>query len=72
MAWEISVILDWIVSIALIVIGLIILLFIVKVLFFLLPAAIVAIVVWFLTGRSTFWAGVAFLIIAALSIVKRK
>ena len=48
-------------------IGLIILLFIVKVLFFFLPAAIVAIVVWFLTERSTFWAGIAF-----LSIAKRK
>ena len=72
MAWEVSAILDWIVSLALIVIGLIILLFIVKVLFFFLPAAIVAIVVWFLTGRSTFWAGIAFLVIAVLSIAKRK
>ncbi|MFQ6080269.1 MAG: hypothetical protein ACE5OW_01210 [Candidatus Bathyarchaeia archaeon] len=72
MAWEVSAILDWIVSLALIVIGLIILLFIVKVLFLFLPAAIVAIVVWFLTGKSTFWAGIAFLVIAVLSIAKRE
>ena len=51
--------------------GLIILIFIVKVLFFFLPAAIVAFVVWFLT-KSEFWAGIAFLIIAVLSIAKRK
>jgi len=51
--------------------GLIILLFIVKALFFFLPAAIVAIVVWFLT-KSEFWAGIAFLIIAVLSIAKHK
>ncbi|KPV64803.1 MAG: hypothetical protein AOA65_0770 [Candidatus Bathyarchaeota archaeon BA1] len=55
----------------LLVVGLMIIVFIAKVLFFLLPAAIVALVVWFLTG-SGFWAGIAFLIIAALSIAKRK
>jgi hypothetical protein len=43
----------------------------VKIVFLFLPAAIVAIVVWFLTG-SWLWAGVAFLIIAFISITKRK
>jgi uncharacterized metal-binding protein len=55
----------------LLIIGALIILFIAKVLFFFLPAAIVALVVWFLT-RSGFWAGMAFLVIAAISIAKRK
>lgn len=59
------------VLIILLIIGVIIILFIAKVLFFFLPAAIVALVVWFLT-RSGLWAGIAFLIIAAISIAKRK
>ncbi len=41
-----------------------------RVFFMLLPAAIVAFVVWFLTRNLT-WAGLAFLIIAILSILKR-
>jgi membrane protein implicated in regulation of membrane protease activity len=36
----------------------------------LIPAALVAVVVWFLTD-NLWWAGVAFLIIAALSILKK-
>jgi hypothetical protein len=55
----------------LLVIGLLILVLIIKVIFLFLPAAIVAIVVWFLTG-SLFWAGVAFLIIAVISIIGRR
>lgn len=55
----------------LLIIGALIILFIAKVLFFFLPAAIVTLVVWFLT-RSGFWAGMAFLVIAAISIAKRK
>lgn len=55
----------------LLVIGLIIIVVIAKVLLFFLPAAIIAIVVWFLT-ESWFWAGVAFLIIAFISLVRRK
>lgn len=55
----------------LLIIGLIIIVVIVKVLLFFLPAAIIAIVVGLLTG-SWFWAGVAFLIVAFLSIVKRR
>ena len=55
----------------LLVIGIVIIIIIAKVLLFVLPAAIVAGVVWFLT-RSLFWAGVAFLAIAFLSILRRK
>jgi len=55
----------------LLIIGILILVLIVKVLFLFLPAAIVAIVVWFLTG-SWFWAGVAFLIVALISIIGRR
>jgi hypothetical protein len=39
-------------------------------LIFLLPAAILAFVVWFLTG-SLFWAGVVFLVIAIISLLKK-
>jgi hypothetical protein len=55
----------------LLIIGLLILVLIVKVIFLFLPAAIIALVVWFLTG-SWFWAGVAFLVIAVISITRRK
>lgn len=55
--------------IGLIIIGLIII-FVIRLLFVLIPAAIIAIIVWFLTG-SLWWAGVAFLVIAALSILKK-
>jgi membrane protein implicated in regulation of membrane protease activity len=36
----------------------------------LIPAIIVAVVVWFFTG-SMWWAGIAFLVIAALSVLKK-
>lgn len=55
----------------LLVIGIVIIIIIAKVLLFVLPAVIVAAVVWFLTGKL-FWAGVAFLVIAFLSILRRK
>jgi len=55
----------------LLVLGIIIIIVIAKVLLFFLPAAIIAIVVWFLT-ESWFWAGVAFLIIAFISVARRK
>jgi len=67
--------LPWLLELAglliLLIIGILIIVFIAKVVFFFLPAAIIAIVVWFLT-RSGFWAGIAFLVIAAISIAKRK
>ncbi len=56
----------------LLVIGIVVIIIIAKVLLFVLPAAIVAAVVWFLTGYNLFWAGVAFLAVAVLSILKRK
>jgi len=55
----------------LLVIGIIIIVAVVKVLLFFLPAAIIAIVVWFLT-KSFFWAGVSFVFVAIISIVKRR
>lgn len=55
--------------VGLIIIGVIII-FIIRLLFTLIPAAVIAIVVWFLTG-NLWWAGIAFLIIAALSILKK-
>jgi len=55
--------------IGLIVIGLIII-FVIRLLFMLIPAALVAFVVWFFTG-NLWWAGIAFLLIAALSILKK-
>lgn len=55
--------------IALIIIGLIII-FIIRFLLILIPAAIVGFIVWYLTG-SGWWAGVAFLVIAALSILRK-
>ncbi|RLI22479.1 hypothetical protein DRO54_01080 [Candidatus Bathyarchaeota archaeon] len=54
--------------IGLILLGLLILV-IIKLFFMLIPAAIVAFIVWLLTG-SMWLAGIAFLIIAALSILK--
>ncbi len=51
-----------------IIIGLIIIM-VIRLLFMLVPAAIVAFVVWLFTG-STWLAGIAFLIVAALSILK--
>jgi hypothetical protein len=55
--------------IGLIVLGLVIIL-VVRLLLVLIPAALVAVVVWFFTG-STWLAGLAFLIVAALSILKK-
>lgn len=55
--------------IGLIILGLVILL-VIRLIIVLIPAAIVAVVVYFLTD-STWWAGLAFLIIAALSILKK-
>ena len=55
--------------VALIIIGLIII-FIIHLLLILSPAAIVAFVVWYLTG-SGWLAGIAFLVIASLSILRK-
>ena len=55
--------------IGLIILGLVIV-FVVRFVLVLIPAALVSFVVWWLTG-STWWAGLAFLIVAALSILKK-
>ena len=55
--------------VVLVIIGIIIILLI-RLLLMLIPAVLLAIVVWFFTG-SLFWAGITFLVIAALSILKK-
>lgn len=55
--------------IGLIIIGLVII-FVIRLLFMLIPAALVAFIVWFMT-ESLWLAGIAFLIIAALSVLKK-
>lgn len=55
--------------IGLIILGLIII-FVIRLLLILIPAALVAFIVWFLTG-SLWLAGIAFLVIAALSVFKK-
>jgi hypothetical protein len=55
--------------IVLVIIGLIIIVLI-RLFLVLIPAILVAIVVWFLTG-DLFWTGIAFLVVAALSILAK-
>ena len=57
--------------IILLVIGIVIIVVVAKVLLFFLPAAIIALVVWLLT-ESWLWAGIAFLVVAFISVAKRK
>jgi len=54
----------------LLVIGIAIIIVVVKILLFILPAGIIALVVWLLTG-SLLLAGVAFLAVAFISLLKR-
>jgi len=61
---------DIIALVVLVIIGIIIILLI-RLLLMLIPAVLLALVVWFLTGGSLFWAGITFLVIAALSILKK-
>jgi len=61
---------DIVLLVILLLIGILIIILIADVLLFILPAAIVAFVVWLLTG-SLFLAGIAFLIVALLSLAKR-
>jgi hypothetical protein len=55
--------------IVLIIIGLVIIILI-KLFLVLIPAIIVAVIVYFLTG-DLFWTGIAFLVVALISIVAR-
>jgi len=54
----------------LVIIGIVIIVVVAKIILFVLPAGIVALVVWFLTG-NLLWAGVAFLVVAFISILRR-
>jgi hypothetical protein len=56
--------------IILVIIGLIIIILI-KLFLVLIPAILVAVVVYFLTGGDLFWTGIAFLVVAALSILAK-
>ncbi len=56
--------------IILVIIGLVIIVLI-KLFIVLIPAILVAIVVYFLTGGDLFWTGIAFLVVAALSILSK-
>jgi len=60
----------WLVLLALLAIGIIIIVAIVKTLLFILPAAIIAFVVWYVSGSEVL-AGIAFIAIAILSLLKR-
>lgn len=66
---QIPSIIDLALLLLLLVIGIIIIIVVVKILLFILPAAIIAILVWFLTS-SLFWAGVAFIVVALISLLK--
>lgn len=55
-------------GVILIIVGILIIALLVAAAIVLLPAIIVAVVVWFLTG-SFFYAGIAFLIVALISLV---
>lgn len=52
----------------LLIIGIIFIIFIAKVLFFILPAGIIALVVWWLTSGNELLAGIAFLFVAIISL----
>jgi hypothetical protein len=55
--------------VVLVIIGIIIILLI-RLFLMLIPAVLLALVVWFFTG-SLFWAGITFLVVAALSLLKK-
>ena len=54
----------------LVIIGIVIIVVVAKIILFVLPAGIIALVVWFLTG-NLLWAGIAFLVVAFISILRR-
>jgi hypothetical protein len=56
--------------IIMVIIGLIIIIFI-KIFLVLIPAILIAIVVYLLTGGDLFWTGIAFLVVAALSLLAK-
>ncbi len=62
--------LDLTALVILVIIGLVIIVLI-KLFLVLIPAILVAVVVYFLTGGDLFWTGIAFLVVAALSILAK-
>jgi hypothetical protein len=60
---------DLIALVVLVIIGIIIIMLI-RFILMLIPAVLLALVVWFFTG-SLFWAGITFLVVAALSLLKK-
>ena len=62
--------LDLTALVILVIIGLVIIILI-KLFLVLIPAILVAIVVYFLTGGDLFWTGIAFLVVAALSVLAK-
>ncbi len=65
-----SIGLDLTALVILVIIGIIIIVLI-KLFLVFIPAIIVAIIVYFLTGGDLFWTGVAFLVVAALSLISK-
>lgn len=61
---------DWVFLLILVIIGLIIIVLI-RLFRVLIPAILIAIVVYFLTGGDLFWTGIAFLVVAALSVLAK-
>lgn len=61
---------DWVFLLILVVIGLVIIVLL-KLFLVLIPAILIAIVVYFLTGGDLFWTGIAFLVVAALSLLSK-
>ena len=59
---------DLLILFLLVIIGIVIIIVIAKIILFVLPAGIIALVVWFLTG-SIWLAGIAFLVVAFISLV---
>lgn len=65
---------DWLTVLGVVVfliIGVAIILFIAKIIWFLLPAAFVGVVVFFLSSYNLYWTGVAFVVVAILSLLLR-
>lgn len=60
---------DIILVLVLVIIGIIVIV-LVRLLIAFIPAIIVALIVWFLTG-NLFWAGIAFLVVALLSLIAK-
>ncbi len=57
--------------ILLMIIGIFVIIFIAKVFIFILPAAIIALVVWWLTGGNEVLVGISFLVVCIISIARR-